>query len=60
MKTKTITTTIRILLSLVLCYAIYTETGIWTTLFAILMLVMIEANAKLKNEKFKNSKNNRN
>ena len=53
MKAKTITTIIRISLSIGLCYGIYTETGIWTTLFAILVGIVSEINAKTANKNFK-------
>ena len=32
----------RLLLSVLLCYAVYTETGIWTTIFCILSTLSIE------------------
>ncbi len=34
---------VRIILGLGVCYGVYTETGPWTTLFAVLMLGAVEA-----------------
>ena len=39
---------IRIVLSLLILYGAYTETGIWTTLILFLLLVYIEAGVVLK------------
>ena len=42
-----ITTIIRWILTALLIYGIYTETGIWTVLFATLIIIEIELDALL-------------
>lgn len=45
--TKTILTTIRILLSVALLVGVYAETGVWTTLAILLLGVSIEITARV-------------
>ena len=42
---------LRIILSLLLLWGVYTETGIWTTLVLFLILIQIEINNYLKKRK---------
>jgi hypothetical protein len=52
--TKTITDIIRIVSSLVLCYLIYKEAGIYTGIFAVLVLVGIESITIILKDTLKN------